>query len=66
MLAGRESAVLFELRGDHPGSVNVISEAVFRIGSDAENDLVLKDIADEVHPTYPLCHPRLPERHADG
>jgi len=43
MLAGKQSAVLFELRGDHPGSVNVLSEEVFRIGSDVENDLVLKD-----------------------
>jgi tetratricopeptide (TPR) repeat protein len=39
----RPSAFLFELRGDNPGLAYALNQDVFRIGSDAENDLVLKD-----------------------
>ena len=37
------SALLFELRGENSGAVHVISQDPFRIGSDEENDLVLKE-----------------------
>lgn len=40
---GMGSASLFELRGENPGIVHILSDEVFRIGSDAENDLILKD-----------------------
>jgi tetratricopeptide (TPR) repeat protein len=43
MLSGKESAVLFELRGDRPGSAHLVKGNVFRIGSDTENDLLLRD-----------------------
>ena len=36
-------ACLFELSGDRPGSAHGLHQDVFRIGSDSENDLVLKD-----------------------
>ena len=36
-------ALLFELRGENPAAVHFLSEEVFRIGSDAENNLILKD-----------------------
>jgi len=39
----RGNALLFELRGENPGAVHVMSGDVFRIGSDEENELVLKD-----------------------
>jgi len=35
--------LLFELRGENPGSSRGLAEGVFRIGSDRENDLILKD-----------------------
>ena len=39
----RGALILFELRGENPGTLRVISEGVFRIGSDRENELVLKE-----------------------
>jgi tetratricopeptide (TPR) repeat protein len=40
--AGRK-ALLFSLRGEEPGAAHVLPKGVFRIGSDEDNDLVLKD-----------------------
>ncbi len=37
------NALLFQLRGDEPGSALALPKGVFRIGSDEDNDLVLKD-----------------------
>lgn len=39
----RRSALLFELHGENPGTVHVLSGDLFRIGSDEENDLVLRE-----------------------
>ena len=37
------NALLFQLRGDEPGSALALPKGVFRVGSDEDNDLVLKD-----------------------
>ena len=36
-------ALLFALRGEEPGAAHELPKGVFRIGSDEDNDLVLKD-----------------------
>jgi hypothetical protein len=43
LLLEHEVAFLFELRGQSPGVAQGLTQDVFRIGSDLENDLVLKD-----------------------
>ena len=40
---GGGKALLFQLRGEHPGTAHPLPRDVFRIGSDEGNDLVLKD-----------------------
>lgn len=37
------NALLFQLRGDEPGAAFPLPRGLFRIGSDEDNDLVLKD-----------------------
>jgi len=39
----RETALLFELRGEDPGAIHSLAQDVFRMGSDAENDFIMKD-----------------------
>jgi tetratricopeptide (TPR) repeat protein len=40
---GGGKALLFQLRGEQPGTAHPLPQKVFRIGSDEGNDLVLKD-----------------------
>jgi hypothetical protein len=43
VLQEHEGAFLFELRGQSPGVAQGLTRDVFRIGSDLENDLIMKD-----------------------